>query len=547
MAEDQASLTEQARLNALENYNIMDTAAEMAFDRLTQLASTFYECPIALVSLVDDKRQWFKSRVGLDASETPRNISFCQYAIKGETPFIVPNALEDERFRENPLVTGAPDIRFYAGAPLKHPDGHKIGTLCIIDKKPREDFTDQSAAQLEMLAEVVISEMELRIKNDRLEQAMREVESASKARSDFIATISHEIRTPLSGIIGLAETLDDFDLDDNGRKVVEGIQASSRILMGLLNDVLDYAKIEAGKIQVHLTDVRFQGFIDTFTRTWCKIADEKGLKLSITQIGEMPGRVSMDELRTSQIINNILSNAIKFTDTGAVTVTIEPAVIDPLNSRAMKLTILDTGKGMSEDQLQRLFQPFEQADASVSQNYGGTGLGMAITSNLVSLLGGTIACESEVGKGTRFDVVLPLGLSGEELGRPAQETEPAMLALRVLVVDDMDINLQIAKHFLQKLGHIPELADHPHKALSLIAHNEYDLVLTDLHMPDMNGLELAANIKSVKPFQKIISLSADDHQADTEEFSAHLDDFLLKPLSKEGLQAAIDKHFRDDG
>ncbi|MDX1738305.1 MAG: ATP-binding protein, partial [Alphaproteobacteria bacterium] len=433
--------SEAARLLALEEYDILDTAAEEAFDRLTKLASTFYQSPIALVSLIDRDRQWFKSRLGLAASETPRDIAFCHHAIQEDKPFIVPDASKDDRFANNPLVTGDPDIRFYAGAPLKTPEGYKIGTLCIIDREPRPEFKEQDAEQLSMLADVVINEMELRIKNARLEKALAELEKADKSRSHFLATVSHEIKTPLSGIVGLAQVLDDHDLSAESSLIVKGIQSSSFILQGLLNDILDYAKIEAGRIQLRSTNIGLKGYIANIGQAWQLLAADKGLAFDTRVSDNLPETVEMDELRVGQIINNLLSNAVKFTDAGMIKIDVKNVSSSDPEVAMIAISVSDTGRGMSKDEQSRLFKPFEQANAEIAHRYGGTGLGMAISANLAELLGGTIVCESELDKGTCFTLSLPL-----KIVQPANEVAKGSadctsdLSRKVLVVDDVSVN-----------------------------------------------------------------------------------------------------------
>ncbi|MBO6825282.1 MAG: response regulator [Sneathiella sp.] len=528
---------EEARLAALRDYEILDTAAEQAFDRLTQLAATFYASPIALISLVDRERQWFKSRVGLEATETPRNLAFCHHAIQGDKPFIVNDATKDERFRDNPLVTGAPDIRFYAGAPLVSPQGQKIGTLCIIDQNPRQDFQEKDTEQLTLLAEIVISEMELRIKNSQLEQAMTEVEKASQARSHFLSSVSHEIRTPLSGVIGLADALSDTQLDSHGNELVEGIKSSSQILMGLLNDVLDFAKIEAGKFQIHRKNIDLRKYLMNLSRIWENVAMEKGLNFQMDIQADLPEILAMDELRFTQIINNILSNAVKFTKEGSILVVVSRTELDGL--AAFQIEISDTGNGMSEAQLSNLFTPFEQADGSIAQEYGGTGLGMAITKSLVSLLGGEIDCQSTLGEGTCFTLKFQEQVLSSDGGKSVAAPAVPQKTARILIVDDVDINRMIAKHIIEKMGHVSAEAKSGKEAISQLRDADFDLVLMDLYMPGMSGIEAANQIKAFKPSQRIVSLSADDTVNKDDIQAAVMDGNLIKPLTQDSLAIAL--------
>ncbi|MES2766178.1 MAG: GAF domain-containing protein [Bacteroidota bacterium] len=213
---------ESARLEALDEYRILDTEAEREFDALTKLASFICGTPISLISLVDEKRQWFKSRVGLEAPETPREISFCQYAIRGDGVFEIPNTLEDERFVENPLVTGNPNIRFYAGSPLVNSDGFKLGTLCVIDTIPRE-LTEEQKKALGTLADEVIARFELRRKetalkeekntleelNNQLQQKNAELADLNAEKNTILAAVTHELKNPVAQIIGLSKLMKD--------------------------------------------------------------------------------------------------------------------------------------------------------------------------------------------------------------------------------------------------------------------------------------------------------------------------------------------------
>ncbi|WP_218048856.1 hybrid sensor histidine kinase/response regulator [Curvivirga aplysinae] len=526
--------TEQNRLNALHKYQVLDTPHEQAFDRLTELASSFYQSPIALISLVDSERQWFKSRVGIDAEETPREIAFCHHAIKNDDTFIVQNASTDSRFAENPLVTGDPNIRFYAGAPLKTPDGYNIGTLCIIDSKPHPEFQNTDAKQLELLASIVVSELELRIKNKNLKKVNRELEIAEKARSRFLSMLSHEIRTPLTGVIGLSEALSDFELHDEAREIVDGIHSSSQILQSLLNDVLDFAKLEAGKIKIHHNNLQLDKFARAVSKPWQLIAIDKGLDFILELQEDLPDTLFIDELRLSQVINNLLSNAIKFTSEGKIKLEISQTreYLDGLPS--IEITVSDTGCGMTSEQQEKLFKPFEQTDSSITREYGGTGLGLAISKTLVELLDGRLSSESKVSEGSRFKILLPIPNSAPP---PQQETDSqtkAIDSLKILIVDDIKINRDIARHIVQKLGAKCDEASDGSQAVSLVRENDYDIILMDVHMPQLSGNEAAKQIETFKPDQKIVFLSADD---DINNDSQHL--YLTKPLSLDKLNMVL--------
>ncbi len=229
---------EPSRIAELAQYQILDTAPSPQFDRITSLLARKLGVPIALVSLVDENRQWFKSACGLDAAETPRDMAFCAHAIKGDEPLVVLDTTRDDRFCGNPLVLGPPFVNFYAGAPLISPKGHKLGTLCAIDDKPHRKFSAQERYVLETLAEMVVDEMELHRLNIKLEEQVQ-------AKANFLAVMGHEIRTPMNGIVGMASLLADAELGDKERRYVSIIQQSADEMMALLNDILDLSKLEA--------------------------------------------------------------------------------------------------------------------------------------------------------------------------------------------------------------------------------------------------------------------------------------------------------------
>jgi signal transduction histidine kinase len=242
---------ERERLAALERYRILDTTPEEAFDEVAQLASILCDTPIALISLVDATRQFFKARVGLEAVQTPREVSFCAHAIHGDDVFVVQDALADPRFAENALVLGDPKIRFYAGALLRSPEGFRLGTLCVIDRKPR-DLDQAHRIALLALARQVMAQLELR---RRMEDARREIERLKK---DFVSLVSHELRTPLTSIrgsLGLLTSGVMGELTAEARQTVEVAERNSVHLMTLINNILDFQKLERGKVEMELRDL----------------------------------------------------------------------------------------------------------------------------------------------------------------------------------------------------------------------------------------------------------------------------------------------------
>ena len=423
---------ESQRVKALAALDILDTPREEGFDAIVRLAAIICDVPTAIISLMDAERQWFKARINLDLSETPRDIAFCAHTILQESPLVVTDTLEDRRFRENPLVTGGPRIRFYAGQRLMTPDGHAVGTLCMIDDKPRA-LTDTQLEALQALAAQAASLLELRLRVRQLESEVRvrkqaelaaeiarrvaddarqAAEAASRAKSEFLSRMSHELRTPLNAIIGFANVLRKNpagELSERSLIHLMRIRANGEHLLRLINDILDLAKVEAGRDQISF------GTVDLGTLVQEVMAELEGRvvgrddedRLALRAV--VPARLSIiesDALRLKQIIINLVGNALKFTARGSVTVHV---VADAAHT-PVRIDVVDTGIGIPADRLGAIFEAFEQADCDTSRRYGGTGLGLAISSSLAKLLGYRIGVSSVVGEGSTFSVHLLSGV-----------------------------------------------------------------------------------------------------------------------------------------
>jgi len=388
---------EEKRLKELKEYGVLDTVPEQDFDDLTKIASHICQTPIALISLVDESRQWFKAKVGLDAQETSRDLAFCAHAILQDDAFIVSDSFEDERFCDNPLVTGFPNVRFYAGAPLKVPSGENIGTLCVIDNKPRELEPSQIEA-LEALSRQVISQMELRL-------ARVKAENANVSKSTFLADMSHELRTPLNAIVGYSELLiEETEGSDLGHftRDVKKIKMAGTHLLELINQILDLSKVESGKMEVHYDDflpkdlsAEIQTLVEPIVRF-----NNNVLERSSSIPDETLLRTDRGKLK--QVIINLIANAAKFTEDGQISLTMS------LEHEWLTVSVEDTGVGMEPAVLEKIFEQFAQASPTTSAVYGGTGLGLCISKNFCELLGGYISATSQVGVGSKFLCKIPV-------------------------------------------------------------------------------------------------------------------------------------------
>ncbi len=385
------------RVAALRRYCVLDTLAEPAFDRLTKIAQHVFKTPTVLISLIDSDRQWFKSRIGLDASETPRNLSFCGHAVYHRQVLIVPNALHDPRFGDNPLVAGPPGIRFYVGAPLINPDGFALGTLCIIDYVPHRTPTDEKIAILRSLADSVVDALELRAR-------LAERERIERLKNEFVSTVSHELRTPLTSIAGMLELLDAEvvgALPAEAKDMVNVAYNNSQRLIRLINDILDVEKIESGRMPFDLAPLPLLSLIERAVAETRSFAD--GLDVGIEVISKVSDASALvDSDRFIQVLTNLLSNAAKFSPKhGIVTVT-----LDQTEDR-LRLSVADRGPGIPEAFRGRIFEKFAQADGSDSRRLAGTGLGLAIVKKIVEHLDGSVSFDTETDRGTTFHVDLP--------------------------------------------------------------------------------------------------------------------------------------------
>ncbi|HYK03091.1 MAG TPA: ATP-binding protein [Thermoanaerobaculia bacterium] len=381
--------TEHQRLAALERYGILDTSPEDGFDELVRLAAAICGTPIALISLVDATRQWFKARLGLEASETPRTASFCAYAIHESTVFVVPDATKDPRFAANPLVVGEPRIRFYAGAPLTSPDGYNLGTLCVIDSTPRSLSDDQRTA-LTAIARQVIAQLELR-------RHVSEREEVDRLKKDFVSTVSHELRTPLTSIrgsLGLLASGVMGDLTAEARQLVTVAERNSIRLITLINAILDFEKLENGNVEMALRPVPLQRIFDRALDSVSAFAEQEGVRIDVQRTGAV---VVADETRLIQVVANLLSNAVKYSHRGgAVTMRARPL------DGQVEAQVIDRGRGIAADKQEKIFDRFHQVDSSDARTQSGTGLGLAICKAIIEQHGGTIGVESVEGEGSTF-------------------------------------------------------------------------------------------------------------------------------------------------
>jgi signal transduction histidine kinase/CheY-like chemotaxis protein len=545
---------ELSRLKDLYEYDVLDTEAEKSFDDLTQLASDICETPISLISLVDPNRQWFKSKYGIDVAETARDISFCSHAILENQVFEVQNALTDTRFHDNPLVTNDPNIRFYAGTPLITPRGNAIGTLCVISDKPKKLSSKQINA-LTVLGKEVIAQLELRLNNKKLSMALEkqkahnkeleklkeEADTANNTKSKFLANMTHELRTPLHGILNLAEFGMTETTTEEKDSTLKSILKSAHYLSNIVNDILDFSKIEAGKLEIEHIDFDLNDVISDVIKPQLQRASTKGIKLITSVDSKIADNFKGDPLRVSQILNNLCSNAIKFTKTGQVELKVS-IKSSTLQTQVLKFEVIDTGLGINETVQEHLFKEFHQADSSTSREYGGTGLGLSICARLSELMQGHLSFTSQIGKGStftyeqRFEIVLSPIIA-------KQSVELTNLqGCTVLIAEDNKINQLIIVKMLKVHNADLIIAENGKECVKYFKEHPVDLIFMDIQMPEIDGIKATQAIRSL-PTGKIvpiIAMTANTLKQDIEHYlDIGMDGYLTKPFDKAKLNSLL--------
>lgn len=385
-----------------------------------------------------------------------------------------------------------------------------------------------------------------------LVQAKDQSTAAVKTRSQFVANVSHELRTPLSGIIGVAELLQDTRLDQNQKELLSIVQDSSRALLSIINDILDFSKMEAQKMHLEKIDFELVKTIDSVTRSLrCKATDRK-LQLVTRIASDVPRTVKGDSAHLRQVLSNLIDNAIKFTEQGKVTVdvTVNDAYEDKV---VLRFAVTDTGIGIATETFDKLFQPFAQADGSFTRKYGGTGLGLSICKTLVELMGGQLGVLSAADQGSTFWFEIPFQKASANLAQhPVHPlSSPVHREAVVLIAEDNEVNAKITIMQLKKLGYEAEIVKSGQEAVERAHQSHYALVLMDIQMPDKDGFEATGEIRE---FEKntgyhvpIVAMTAHAMQGDRERcLNAGMDDYLTKPVSMDALRAMTERWILED-
>lgn len=684
---------EISRLQDVLSYGVLGTSYEADFDELAKLASIVCETPIAIISLIDDKRQWYKSKVGIEHREVPIEETICKYTIKGNKILEIENTLESELSKKYPHVIKKDGVRYYAGVPLKSARGHNIGTVCVVDLKPKK-LSEIQLQSLQKIADLALNLLEIRKRNTELGEELSQViekrinekeklisfkenayntlfkaiskssavvefspqgeiihtnenflsitgfeeqeligkhhcflldeedlknnkkfwdelrkgkfrsgrikhiskkrkaiwlqasynpvmnadksiekiinvaqdvtaetkarktlektkilaDRLNKQKDHFIANMNHELRTPLNAITGFTDLLLDMENDATKKNYVEAIQSAGQKLLFIVNDILDLSKLESGLFIINKSPFQVESFVSKLMLILKLEAEKKGLDFTYTIDKQLPEIIIADKNRISQVLINLLNNAIKFTEKGYVKLNIKQ------EGENIVFSVKDSGKGVAKDKLYQIFERFAQEDEKTSQAFGGTGLGLNISKRLVEIHGGKIAVKSSEEKGSDFYFSIPLKegvLSISNTNTTISDREKTEFkGIKVLVCEDNILNQKLMSAILTELKIECDIAENGVKGIKLLQKNSYDLILMDIQMPEKDGCETAIEIRNeLKIDTPIIALTSysriKDKKVEKERyFSLGMNDYMSKPFKKEELIYKIRKHVK---
>ncbi|MBL7961712.1 PAS domain S-box protein, partial [bacterium] len=509
------------------------TDRKSAEDKIRQLSAAIEQSPVSVVitdthGRIEYVNPWFTEITGFSALEAigqKPSILKSGHTSVSEYKKLWETITAGGRWRgefHNKKKNGETYWEMASISAIKGSDGRIRNYVAV-----KDDITEQKIAEKALIA------------------AREEAESAMRAKSDFLATMSHEIRTPMNGVIGMTELLLDSDLTPEQRDFVETIQVSGDSLLTVLNDILDYSKIESGKMEFEKRAFDLTECLETTLDIFSSKAAQKKIELIYSIDSAVPTALIGDESRIKQILMNLTNNSLKFTETGEVYISVQMNK-ESGDEAELIFKVKDTGIGIPSDKIDRLFKSFSQVDSSTTRKYGGTGLGLAISEKLVTIMGGRIWVDSVEGVGSTFSFTIKVGVDQEN--RLKEETIPSEFKdKRVLIVDDNETNRQILLAQCVRMGMVPIATESPLEALNWIGHGQlFDLGIIDMHMPEMDGLELGLAIREMRNMETLplLMLSSLGNRAKPENYPANVfSAFISKPVKLNQLKETVQHVF----